>query len=642
MGNEVLIWIMRWSLAGTGMAIVMLAGCLWLDRSRVVPLRLLRAAMLLSLALPLIALVPPVMLINTPEPVLVASDRNSAAIPAREQRASEPSAAPLDPREVSAEAAPDLTPFNARVTAVMIWVAGLLVQLLLLLRSARQLRRAYGAGQEFHIEGWPIASRLSPTVSGPILFGALHPRLLLPQDFGEWPPAQQRASLAHEREHWAHRDLAWSTAASAITALYWWSPPVRLLAAMHQQSTEEACDIRVVAKGENRMDYVLTLVALARRLQSSPRFGLAMIGKGGLRRRLNRLELPPGRNSRVATGALGGVAFGAAVTLVALGPIHAGVQSASGTGIGSVCSCTDDPPFVDRGPVTQPSRADLGNQDALLALSQSPDPSIRAGAVRALGDWLTPAGRAALRNALNDRDPNVQVEAVRAIARNPGRDRALVVAALNSPHCQVSAAAAAAMARLRSGEAQPTLIRILSGGTCVQRRDAGNGLSGYQTPESAIALRAALDDPDSRVRQSVAASLARVGDGSAVTRLIQSLATDESKNVREAAAEALGRVAPRGDSTVIDALRNASRDSNEHVRYAAVSALSQVGDERAEPELLSRLGDPSGVVREAAAQSLGIVGSSRAVGPLQQLVQQDENEHVRAAAVGSIARLVRR
>ncbi len=147
-------------------------------------------------------------------------------------------------------------------------------------------------------------------------------------------------------------------------------------------------------------------------------------------------------------------------------------------------------------------------------------------------------------------------------------------------------------------------------------------------------LRDALQDPSEQVRQSVVAFIARVegelrdelvrralrdespavlvtavgavqsGTGQeAVARLERLLTTSEHPEVREAAANMLGKV---GSESSISALATGLNDAVENVRWFAVEGLRKLGAVQAVlriSELLEK--DPSARVREIAAAALG-------------------------------------
>ena len=68
-------------------------------------------------------------------------------------------------------------------------------------------------------------------------------------------------------------------------------------------------------------------------------------------------------------------------------------------------------------------------------------------------------------------------------------------------------------------------------------------------------------------------ALAELGDPAVAAVITERLATDGSGMVREAAAQALGRL---GNSAASEALRNALQDPKPKVRKAAAASLQQL------------------------------------------------------------------
>ncbi len=109
---------------------------------------------------------------------------------------------------------------------------------------------------------------------------------------------------------------------------------------------------------------------------------------------------------------------------------------------------------------------------------------------------------------------------------------------------------------------------------------------------------------------------------------------DESRLVRQAAAQALGSVG-QGSAEALQALLSAMRDRDASVRWAAARALGSVGQGSAEvlQAVLAALGDNDGKVRQAAAWALGPVGQGSAAALKAALAALRDNDvNVRYAA----------
>ena len=112
----------------------------------------------------------------------------------------------------------------------------------------------------------------------------------------------------------------------------------------------------------------------------------------------------------------------------------------------------------------------------------------------------------------------------------------------------------------------------------------------------------------------------------AVTALRHALAHDDVEDVREAAAEALGRI---GLSSAVPTLRAAIAGRSEKVRIAALEALGEIGSEAraAIPDLIRVLAEINGRdTLQAAAHAVGGIGASAAP-PLLTALHERERRH---------------
>ena len=105
----------------------------------------------------------------------------------------------------------------------------------------------------------------------------------------------------------------------------------------------------------------------------------------------------------------------------------------------------------------------------------------------------------------------------------------------------------------------------------------------------------------------------RLAEKRDVKGLAKALFYKKAWRVREAAAEALGKI---GDSQAVEPLIAALKDEDWYVRKYAVEALGKIGESRTVKPLIAALKDLEQDVREAAVEALGKIGDSRAVEPL--------------------------
>ncbi len=137
---------------------------------------------------------------------------------------------------------------------------------------------------------------------------------------------------------------------------------------------------------------------------------------------------------------------------------------------------------------------------------------------------------------------------------------------------------------------------------------------------------------------AVAAAIAAVREQpvEAVVNGLEELLRHPSAKVRETAANALSR--STAESTVA-ALRSALKDEEANVRWFAVESLRKLNATRAVPDLAELLeGDPSPLVREIAATTLGQMLQPAAFPSLRRALQ-DESRRVREQAARALTAL---
>jgi HEAT repeat protein len=148
-----------------------------------------------------------------------------------------------------------------------------------------------------------------------------------------------------------------------------------------------------------------------------------------------------------------------------------------------------------------------------------------------------------------------------------------------------------------------------------------------------LGLRRALKDEDWQVRQAAAEALGKIGSP-AVPALLEAL-KDGNWRARKAAAEALGKI---GDRQALPALLEALKDRDEDVLRVAAEALGKIGDPQAVPALMEALKDRDGDVRRAAAGALGSIGD-RQILPALLNALKDEKWWVREAVAEALGKI---
>ncbi|UCH96466.1 MAG: HEAT repeat domain-containing protein [Candidatus Aminicenantes bacterium] len=94
-----------------------------------------------------------------------------------------------------------------------------------------------------------------------------------------------------------------------------------------------------------------------------------------------------------------------------------------------------------------------------------------------------------------------------------------------------------------------------------------------------------------------------------------------------------------GDKQAVPALIKVLRDEDAVVREHAATALAKLGDKQAVPALIRALRDENAVVREHVASALGRLGDKRAVQPLNQALQKEKNHNVQVHILSALKKL---
>jgi beta-lactamase regulating signal transducer with metallopeptidase domain len=118
--------------------------------------------------------------------------------------------------------------------------------------------------------------------------------------------------------------------------------------------------------------------------------------------------------------------------------------------------------------------------------------------------------------------------------------------------------------------------------------------------------------------------------------LFLELLKSPSARVRERAASALGEL---GDRRAVPELIETLKDENALVREHAASALRDLGDRRAVPALIEALKDEDAVVREHVVSALGVLGDKRAVQPLTAALQKEQDHVVQEHIISALKKL---
>jgi HEAT repeat protein len=220
---------------------------------------------------------------------------------------------------------------------------------------------------------------------------------------------------------------------------------------------------------------------------------------------------------------------------------------------------------------------DAAAMNVAMAGLADPDPAVRRIAADVLSNLNVPEAVPSLVEALADGNVDVRVAVLPALARlNVTSAWDNVVACLADPEAEVRA------------QAISTLRWLAKGNT-----------------NFSVHVQPMLDDPVPSVRAAAATSLLAVEPhGRAQETLRQMCAAEDT----ESRVEALNGFGAWGNRAAFEPVEAALDDPQPTVRRAAASALARIDDPRCAETLLRSLGDDDRSVREAVAESIGVIG----------------------------------
>jgi bilin biosynthesis protein len=204
----------------------------------------------------------------------------------------------------------------------------------------------------------------------------------------------------------------------------------------------------------------------------------------------------------------------------------------------------------------------------------------------------------------------------------------------------------------------------------VVRLHAAQILGEIGEPTTPLLVQALLQDPNVTIRRAAAKSLALIEDPASVQPLLQAFLTDEDTVVHGSSVGALARIGNVAVPALLEIIADSDRSEttkghaawalafigNEAVEYlypalnsesidvrcAVVSAISHVAQEKGDLQacqvLVDALTDPAALIRNEAAVALSQVNYPPAIPHLIQATR-DEDVDVRKAAVSSLGRV---
>lgn len=205
-----------------------------------------------------------------------------------------------------ADPAPKKRVLAAWLTGALLMVAALVVRQHRLLRSLGRLT--------LRRDGTFLSEQ--PDI-GPILIGALRPRIVLPADFEQrYTRPQQDLIVAHERCHLRRGDTQFTLVACLLRCVFWFNPLVHLAWPRFRMDQELACDAAVLrAHPGHRRAYAEAMLATRTSAPALP-VGCAWRTGHPLATRIRMICAPPLGRLRLIAGT---VMFLSAGTVAAIG-----------------------------------------------------------------------------------------------------------------------------------------------------------------------------------------------------------------------------------------------------------------------------------------------------------------------------------
>jgi HEAT repeat protein len=186
-----------------------------------------------------------------------------------------------------------------------------------------------------------------------------------------------------------------------------------------------------------------------------------------------------------------------------------------------------------------------------------------------------------------------------------------------------------------------SIVPLLNDEDTTVRSHAARLLGDIEATDAVPALIARLSDEKSCVRCSCVSALGRMKATDAVPALVARL-EDKDGDVRRACLEALGSIRPDAAATVEKVIDRLKNDPDRNVRHAAAVALGEIGAKTKEvvPALIAGLQDTDVDVVVESAYSLGQIGTNaKAAIPNLNEALKSKNERVRKAAYEALPKV---
>ena len=265
------------------------------------------------------------------------------------------------------------------------------------------------------------------------------------------------------------------------------------------------------------------------------------------------------------------------------------------------------------------------------ALRSDESVEVRRMAAWALGEIEDARAVPALSEALrSDKDDEVRRMSAWALGQIESATAVDALgAALKDSSPEVRKTAVWALGEIESPNGVQHLTPFLNDESAEIRSQAAWALGEIESPRAVSALSEAIDDRDPKVREMVVWALGEIEDAGAIEGLAKALG-DANVGVRRKAAWAIGELDLSGEAP--RALIDATRDQDRDVRKAAAHALGEIGDPAAVPALAALARGQDNAIRYVAIHALTEIEDPAAVEVLVELLKDTDPEVRKLAA----------
>lgn len=177
----------------------------------------------------------------------------------------------------------------------------------------------------------------------------------------------------------------------------------------------------------------------------------------------------------------------------------------------------------------------------------------------------------------------------------------------------------------------PAILRAMKSNNEEMRFFACAALGGHPIAQGVTALLRALGDDKWRVRKSASDALVKYGEA-VIAPLQQVLKTTEDEDIRFWAIKTLGKLGPKAQKFLFEALRSGDKK----IRYVIAAALGESGDQRVIKVLIESLADPDWTIRKSATMALAEIGDNAVDMMLEYL--RGPNDEIRDGCLRALVR----